>query len=132
MAWLTYTATLPVPPGINQAYAAGTSARGRAVFYKRAAAKDWTDTALLSLRRQGWRTRPPTPGSRWHIQYTLRTPWRRDVDGIAKPLIDLCAEALGIDDRDLTDGGFHKERASRANEGLTVTVDVWVPESSDS
>lgn len=122
-----FSAVLPVPPGINHSYGASSSG-GRPVFYTRPAAKQWAKTARVELLRQGWRALPQGRYT-WHIRYDLRCPWLRDLDGVCKALIDTCAAALDISDRDLTDLSAHKDRTPKRSEHIVVTVEVFEVES---
>ncbi len=91
-----------LPPGLNNAYPTGNGGRR----YKSDVLKAWQSYAIPvarnALQQVVWEPVPRTP---WRVQAWLwcAEPWRSDLDGRAKALIDALAAALGVDDRYLVE-----------------------------
>jgi len=91
-----YTAILSHPVGVNSLWRAGRSRAGTATIYKTAAARAWSDGALLELRAAGWRPLPE--GAYWvHLSCVLVT-CRHDIDSCLKQGLDVVAAALEVND----------------------------------
>jgi len=121
-AVLELRATLPLPPGINHTYRAGRGRHGDcARVYLTPAAREWTQSALLTLRAAGWR-RLPT-GMWWLSLDVTLVMIRHDIDAPVKALLDVVAAALGVDDRQVGHLDVIKVRAgSPADKRLEVFV----------
>jgi Holliday junction resolvase RusA-like endonuclease len=87
-----------LPPSLNNAYPTGRNGR-RYAAPALVAFKDYA-IPLIRLEAAARRFEPP-PGMPWtvHAILTFPKPWKSDLDGRAKALVDACAAAIGLDDR---------------------------------
>lgn len=113
----TFSATLPLPPRINATYR--TTRHGG--FYSAPEAKLWRENAYYILHAAGWRSLPQSTTA-LAIEYTMYVGKTRDAESSVKILVDAIAEALGVDDRIVTDIVIHKVVAPKAEWRVEVEV----------
>jgi len=97
-----YRAVLPLPPSVNHMYA-----RQRRGVYLTPKARQWWSDALIVLRQAGFH---PLPVGRYRVSLELHfyLAYRSDASNRIKFAEDAIAGSLGLNDRDVFDGRWHK------------------------
>ncbi|MHC5536683.1 RusA family crossover junction endodeoxyribonuclease [Singulisphaera rosea] len=113
---MTTTIRLPYPPSVNHLYATNWKTKMR---FKSRAYKKWIESAGWELRSQ----RPKSHSGKVVVTYFVkkRDNRKRDIDNLAKPLLDLLVSHQVIkDDSQVT--ALHCSWADHG-EGVTVLID---------
>ena len=89
-------AELPLPPSTNNLYRNVRNGRVKTEQYL-----DWEKEAKAVVTFQfRWPVARPKSTTRWTVKvFVYLSSWRRDIDNMMKPLIDLAARTLALDDR---------------------------------
>ena len=92
--------TLPLPPSANHLFRNG-SVGGKPRRFKTSAYSQWQQTAAIYLKDyRDLRRFPKGDKTRWKAAILAGIDYRRDVDGVIKPLLDfLVQQSLTPDDR---------------------------------
>lgn len=110
---MTFTAELPLPPTVNNAYVNGKKGR-----FKSAASKRWQRTAVAEIWRQvpaGLRIGGPVV-----VYIALPRKMRGDCDNRIKPILDALVVSKRIDD----DRNVMAVTAGKSHDGQTALVRV--------
>jgi crossover junction endodeoxyribonuclease RusA len=103
---ITFSLTLPLPPGVNNSYV--TVGRRRVLSKEAKSFKSDVRKQIARLRTSGGLLVEDEIGLRGsllgvYLTFHFETPFRRDLDGGLKIALDALSEAIGFDDRMVVD-----------------------------
>lgn len=130
-----FTATLPLPPGINASYGMGTGS-GKNQFFSTVVLKQFKQEAGYLLSQQkidnlneaifaSVKTSKRKVPLTLTMDFYFKTLWKKDEDGGIKIVQDMVFKALGLNDN-LVKRLIVEKHADRENPRCEISLSCWV------
>lgn len=120
-----YSAFLPLPPSVNEAYI-NLSVAKRCRRVDSPKKRVWTSAATALLTQAGFAPDMARRTNKFAFSIVVGlSSWRRDIDGCIKLPLDLMCKRLGLDDRYCLVVSVKRVIVPKEEEGIHVRLNVF-------